>query len=139
MNGYTRFGFMIVTSTIVMVALMYLNMYQLDHVFFSETPAYMALVMGATMAVIMLALMPTMHANRRAHRGILAVSIGVFILALWLVRSQVIVGDVTWMKAMIPHHCHRHSDQRTRAPRGSARAPDLPTASSRPSTERSTR
>jgi len=37
--------------------LMYLNTYALDHVFFSETRAYMALVMGATMAIIMLAFM----------------------------------------------------------------------------------
>ena len=58
MNSYTRFGVMIATSTIVMFGLMYLNTYQLDHVFFSETRAYMALVMGATMAVIMLAFMP---------------------------------------------------------------------------------
>ena len=28
---------MIATSTVVMFGLMYLNMYQLDHVFFSET------------------------------------------------------------------------------------------------------
>ncbi len=51
MNGYTRFGAMIATSTLVMFGLMYLNTYQMDHVFFSETRAYMALVMGATMAV----------------------------------------------------------------------------------------
>ncbi len=31
-------------------------------------------------------------------------SIAVFALALWLVRSQATVGDVAWMKAMIPHH-----------------------------------
>ncbi len=55
MNGYTRFGAVIVTSTLVMFGLMYLNTYQMDHVFFSETRAYMALVMGATMAVVMLA------------------------------------------------------------------------------------
>jgi uncharacterized protein (DUF305 family) len=28
----------------------------------------------------------------------------VFALALWLVRSQKTVDDVSWMKAMIPHH-----------------------------------
>ncbi len=37
-----------------MFGLMYLNTYALDHVYFSETRAYMALVMGATMAIIML-------------------------------------------------------------------------------------
>ncbi len=104
MNKYVRFGAMIATSTVVMFGLMYLNTYQLDHVFFSETRAYMALVMGATMAVIMLGFMLTMYPNRRANIGIFAGSIVVFVLALWLVRSQATVDDVSYMKAMIPHH-----------------------------------
>jgi uncharacterized protein (DUF305 family) len=101
---YARFGAMIATSTIVMLGLMYLNTYQLDHVFFSETRTYMALVMGATMAVIMLAFMLKMHTNRRVNIGIFVGSAVVFSLALWLVRSQVTVDDVSYMKAMIPHH-----------------------------------
>ncbi len=95
---------MIATSTIVMFGLMYLNTYALDHVFFSETRAYMALVMGATMAIIMLAFMLGMYRNAKANLGIFAGSAVVFAVALWLVRSQATVEDVSWMKAMIPHH-----------------------------------
>jgi uncharacterized protein (DUF305 family) len=95
---------MIATSTIVMFVLMYLNTYQMDHVFFSETRAYMALVMGGTMAIIMLGFMLKMHKNRRANIGIFAGSIVVIALALWLVRSQATVGQVSYMRAMIPHH-----------------------------------
>lgn len=104
MKNYVKFGAMIVTSTIVMFGLMYLNTYQLDHVFFSETRAYMALVMGATMAVIMLGFMPNMYTNRRLNIGIFIASAVIFALALWLVRSQETIEDVAWMKAMIPHH-----------------------------------
>ena len=104
MNKYTKFAAMIATSTIVMLGLMYLNTYQLDHVFFSETRLYMAFVMGATMAVIMLAFMQNMYTNRRVNFGIYVASVAVFVLALWLVRSQVTIQDVSWMKAMIPHH-----------------------------------
>lgn len=104
MSKYTKFGAMIATSTIVMFGLMYLNTYQLDHVFFSETRAYMALVMGAAMAVIMLGFMLNMYTNRRVNIGIVVGSIVAFVLALWLVRSQATVDDVAWMKAMIPHH-----------------------------------
>ena len=32
------------------------------------------------------------------------ISVVVFAVALWLVRSQETVEDVSWMKAMIPHH-----------------------------------
>ncbi len=95
---------MIATSTIAMLGLMYLNTYQLDHVFFSQTRTYMALVMGATMAIIMLAFMLGMYPNSRVNLGIFAGSAVVFALALWLVRSQATVEDVSWMRAMIPHH-----------------------------------
>lgn len=104
MNIYARFGAMIATSTIFMLGLMYLNTYQLDHVLFSETRTYMALVMGATMAVIMLSFMQNMLSNRRANIAIYVGSAMVFVVALWLVRSQTTVEDVSYMKAMIPHH-----------------------------------
>ena len=103
-NSYARFGAMIATSTIVMFGVMYLNVYQLDHIFFSESRAYMALIMGATMAGIMLSFMLNMHTNRGVNIGIYAGSIVVFALALWLARSQATVEDVSWMKAMIHHH-----------------------------------
>jgi len=102
--SYGRFAAMIVTSTVVMFGLMYLNTYALDHVYFSETRAYMALVMGATMAVIMLGFMLAMYTDRRLNLAIALGSAVVFVAALWLVRSQATIGDVTWMRAMIPHH-----------------------------------
>ncbi len=103
-GGYAKFGAMIASSTIVMFGLMYLNTYQLDHVFFSETRAYMAIYMGAVMAIIMLLFMLNMYSNWRINVGILVGSVVLFALALWLVRSQETIEDVSWMKAMIPHH-----------------------------------
>jgi hypothetical protein len=95
---------MIGTATIIMFGLMYLNNYSTDHIFFSETRSYMALVMGATMAVVMLLFMLKMYDNKGMNTAIVLGSIVVFAGALWLVRSQQTVEDVSWMKAMIPHH-----------------------------------
>ncbi|MEO8522609.1 MAG: DUF305 domain-containing protein [Acidobacteriota bacterium] len=103
-SSYSRFLLMIAVSTVVMLVLMYLNTYQLDHVFFSQTRAYMALVMGAAMALVMLGFMLGMYRNPRANLAIAAGSVVVFAAALWLVRSQATVDDVAYMKAMIPHH-----------------------------------
>jgi uncharacterized protein (DUF305 family) len=64
----------------------------------------MALVMGATMAAIMLGFMLKMYTNRLMNIAIVAASAVIFSVALWLVRSQVTVRDVSYMKAMIPHH-----------------------------------
>ncbi len=104
MSKYLKFGAMIATSTVVMFGLMYLNTYAFDHIFFSETRAYMALVMGATMAVIMLLFMLGMYENKKLNIGILVGSVVVFAGSLWLVRSQATVDDVSYMRAMIPHH-----------------------------------
>lgn len=104
MNSYLRFGTMIAASTVVMFGLMYLNVYESAHIFFSETRLYMALVMGAAMAVVMLGFMLGMYSNNRLNVAIFVGSIVLFAVALWLARSQSTVDDVSWMKAMIPHH-----------------------------------
>ncbi|MBD8065697.1 DUF305 domain-containing protein [Devosia sp. PTR5] len=101
---YGRFAAMIATSTVVMFGLMYLNTYALDHIFWSQTRAWMALVMGAAMAVIMLLFMLGMYKNKALNAAILIGAVVVFAGALWLVRSQQTVSDVDYMKAMIPHH-----------------------------------
>jgi hypothetical protein len=102
--SYTRFAAMITTSTIVMFGLMYLNTWASDHVFYSQTRTWMAILMGAAMAMVMLSFMWTMYKNRRANVAILLGSAAVFAVSLWLVRSQETVSDVSYMKAMIPHH-----------------------------------
>ncbi len=101
---YRTFAAMIITASIVMFGVMYLNTYALDHVRWSETRAYMTLVMGATMAIVMLAFMLGMYKNQRINAGIVIGSVFIFSAALWLVRSQATVADVSYMKAMIPHH-----------------------------------
>lgn len=101
---YSTFFMMIGAGTIIMYGLMYLNVYAADHIFFSQTRAWMAVIMGATMAIVMLAFMWSMYPNKSVNIGILAGSAIVFALALWLVRSQATVDDVSYMKAMIPHH-----------------------------------
>lgn len=102
--SYWRFFAMIGTSTVVMFGLMYLNTYLVSHLFWSETRAYMAVLMGATMAIIMLAFMLSMYANKAVNIAIFGGAVLVFAAALWLVRSQTTVGDTSYMRAMIPHH-----------------------------------
>jgi len=103
-SKYSRFALMIGTSTTLMLGLMYLNTYAMDHIFWSETRFYMALIMGASMGIVMLSFMLHMYTNKKVNSAIYAMSIVVFMAALYLVRSQHTVDDVSWMKAMIPHH-----------------------------------
>ena len=101
---YGSFAAMILTSTVVMFGLMYLNTWALDHFFFSQTRMWMAMYMGGAMALIMLAFMAGMYRNRSANLIVVGVAVLAFVVGLFLVRSQATVDDKAWMKAMIPHH-----------------------------------
>jgi uncharacterized protein (DUF305 family) len=102
--NYVRFLAMIATSTVAMFAMMYLNTYAADHVYWSQTRAWMALYMGAGMAVVMLAFMSGMYRNRALNTAIFLGAALLFAVSVYLVRSQRTIDDVAWMRAMIPHH-----------------------------------
>ena len=104
-NVYTTFVLMLAASFVAMYVTMYLNTYELDHVYFSLTRFYMVCLGISAMALIMFFFMRKMYQNKQKNLGIIVGSIGLFFAALGLVRAQSpIVGDVLWMKAMIPHH-----------------------------------
>lgn len=101
---YPMFFAMIATSMAAMFIMTYLNSWELSHATWSETRFYMVLYMGAAMSIIMLGYMWGMYPSRSLNLFIVAVAAVIFAIALWLVRSQITVGDTSWMRAMIPHH-----------------------------------
>ena len=103
-GSYPRFFAMIVTSTLIMFALMYSMVYAWDHVWWSNTRAFMAVYMGAMMTVVMLAFMLHMYKDKTRNIAIFAGSAVIFAFGFWLLRTQTTVDDVDWMEAMIPHH-----------------------------------
>ena len=104
MHPYRNFILMIAVSATLMFCLMYLNTYQLSHVWFSQTRLFMTFIMAGSMALVMLFFMRHMYKNKQANIAIVIGSIALMGLGFWLVRSQATVGDVAWLKAMIPHH-----------------------------------
>ncbi|MBC8768558.1 DUF305 domain-containing protein [Arenibacter sp. BSSL-BM3] len=104
-NQYTKFVLMLAASFVAMYITMYLNSYQIDHVYFSLTRFYMSCLGISAMAIIMFVAMRSMYRNNKKNIAIVLGSIVLFTTALTLVRAQApIIGDVLWMKAMIPHH-----------------------------------
>lgn len=65
---------------------------------------YMALVMWAPMAVIMLLTMKSMYPNTRLNLILHAAFAVTFVLALVGIRTQGLVGDRAFVTSMIPHH-----------------------------------
>jgi len=95
---------MLGTSLVAMYAVMYLNVYEWDHVYFSLTRVYMALLMLVPMALLMMGFMWSMYPDKQRNALIMGGSLVAFVVVLIMVRSQTFVGDTLWMKAMIPHH-----------------------------------
>lgn len=102
--NYLRFGAMILTAMVAMFLLTYVNTFQLSHAEFSETRVFMTLLMGGSMAIIMLAFMLGMYKNWKANIAIFLGGLAMLGLGTFLVRSQTTVQDESFMRAMIPHH-----------------------------------
>ena len=85
---------MILTSSVVMYVVMYLNTYSIDHVYWSWTRFFMTMMAAATMTLIMLGFMLGMYRNRKANAAIVAGAVVLFGAGLFLVRSESTIGDV---------------------------------------------
>ena len=103
-KGYGKFLGMILTSAILMYGVMYLNTYELDHVFFSEMRLYMTILSTSVMAVVMLLFMLHMLKDKKINMAIIGVSVVVFAVSFYLMRNQTTIDDVDYMEGMIPHH-----------------------------------
>ncbi|MBN9072092.1 MAG: DUF305 domain-containing protein [Rhizobiales bacterium] len=102
--GWSRFFAMIAVSTLVMFPLMYQLVYSADHATFSLTRLVSSVVMGCVMAVIMLAFMWKMYEGQKTKLAVLTGAIVVGVITLAINRQQMLIGDVDFMKSMIPHH-----------------------------------
>lgn len=67
---YLRFLAMTATGMVVMYAVTYMNTFELDHVRWSEQRLFMVLLMGSSMAIVMLGWMLGMYRNWKANMGI---------------------------------------------------------------------
>lgn len=102
--SYNKFSVMMIISFIIMYIVMFLNMDSLSHYHTSTTRIYMAILMVAPMAVVMMLMMGKMYPNKKLNTGIILTAIVVFIITLIGLRTQTPISDVQYMKAMIPHH-----------------------------------
>ncbi len=102
--SYKMFTVMMVISFIIMYSVMFLNVDEANHIYISTTRTYMALLMVSPMAVVMMLMMGKMYPSKKINTGIILGAIVLFGLVLAGLRTQTPIGDVQYMKAMIPHH-----------------------------------
>jgi hypothetical protein len=102
--SWGRFAAMIATSTFIMFFLMYQLVYSFDHALFSVNRLIASLVMGCVMTVVMLSFMWSMYKGMGTKIAVLVLAALLGVLLLFVNRSQAVIGDVDFMKSMIPHH-----------------------------------
>jgi len=103
-DPYPKFILTLAISFVIMYSVMFMNVASLAHIHLSLTRMYMTLLMVAPMAILMLLMMGNMYPNEKRNKVIMFTSGVVFLVALVGLRAQVPIGDVQYMRAMIPHH-----------------------------------
>src|SRR4051812_7931429 len=103
-QAYLKLLLTLAMSFCIMYAVMFLNVDKVGHIYLSLTRTYMSLLMVSPMALLMLMIMKKMYVNKKWNSVIAISSILVFFLAFGGLRKQSMVGDMQYMKAMIPHH-----------------------------------
>lgn len=103
-NSYRKLILIMSVSFLIMYIVMFLNMDRVNTYHTSLTRVYMAILMVAPMAIIMMTLMGKMYPNKKKNKIVILSGIVVFILAFISLRTQTPISDVQYMKAMIPHH-----------------------------------
>lgn len=102
--GWGRFAGMIAVSTLVMFFLMYQLVYAYDHAMFSVNRLIASLIMACAMSIIMLGFMWGMYRGTGLKVSILVGAAVIGCALLYMNRAQRLISDVTFMRAMIPHH-----------------------------------
>jgi len=88
--------------------IMYLVMFTMidgtAHFYNNLNMAYMAVMMTAPMLLLEVLLMSRMYQNKRALGVLAAGSVVAFVVFFVFMRQQTAIGDVQFLRSMIPHH-----------------------------------
>lgn len=103
-SHYVRLALNLVVSTIIMYLVMFAMINGISNFYNNINMFYMALMMVAPMAILMVLMMGSMYANRKMNIAIYAGFAALFVLAFLGIRYQAPVGDVQFVRSMIPHH-----------------------------------
>ena len=103
-HHYLMLGVNLLLSLIIMYVAMFAMIWTWGEVVQNINFFYMALVMWAPMAAVMLLTMRQMYPNRKLNAVLYGGFAAVFVLSFLGIREQSLVGDRQFLRSMIPHH-----------------------------------
>jgi hypothetical protein len=101
---YGKLGFVLAINTVIMFFITYVNIAELGHFQFNLNRVYMALLMVAPMAILMLVVMRSMYPNAKLNILLLGGFAALGVLMLVLIRVQAPIGNEQFIRSMTPHH-----------------------------------
>ena len=103
-SPYLMFAANLIGSGIVMYFVMYTMIDSSADLYNNLNNVYMTLMMATSMALFMLWMMPSMFPDSKTNVILNILFVALFLLALFGMRTQALVGDRQFLRAMIPHH-----------------------------------
>lgn len=104
MSHYKKFALTLSINAVLMFFITYAMIDTIDHFYANINRGYMALMMVAPMAMVMLFVMRGMYQNAKLNAILYIVFAGMFIVSFALARSQTPVDNTQFLRSMIPHH-----------------------------------
>ena len=103
-HHYRMLGVNLLLSLIIMYVAMFAMIWSWGEFVQNINFFYMALVMWAPMAAVMLLTMRPMYPNGKLNGLLYLGFAAVFLLSMIGIREQALVGDRQFLRSMIPHH-----------------------------------
>lgn len=103
-HHYMMFALNLAISLVIMYLAMFAMIWTFGEFDQNLNFLYMALVMWAPMAVVMMLTMKSMFMSARLNLILYGAFALVFVLSFWGIRDQALVGDKQFLRSMIPHH-----------------------------------
>lgn len=88
----------------IMYFVMFVMVYSANEIYHNLNTFYMALMMAAPMIIFMPLMMNKMYPDKKKNSVIYSACILIFVGSFFIIRNQTTIGDLQFLRSMIPHH-----------------------------------
>ncbi|WEX75786.1 DUF305 domain-containing protein [Sinorhizobium numidicum] len=103
-SHYGNLAINLVISLVLMYLVMFTMIDGLGDFYNNLNTFYMALMMVAPMAILMLLMMGSMYQSKRLNLVLYVGFVALFVAAFAFMRAQSFIGNEQFLRSMIPHH-----------------------------------
>lgn len=103
-SGYGSLALQTAISGVIMYLVMFVMIDRSSSFYNNLNMLYMTLMMVAPMVVLMILAMKDMFPSKALNGALIAASLVAFFGGFALIRTQTTIGDVQFLRSMIPHH-----------------------------------